>query len=236
MKKIITVLLCMALLCTSLSCGKKEDTKKNEETVAPAEDTAAEEEPYTLISEEDILGQWSVTLDLENSLSILGYTTADLFGDSSPEEVGCTAALELIMNYERDGKGVLILTGEQIDSFFLDVYTAFYGYISDYSVATEMYDMTKEELDKNAYEEYEVSTWPEAMEKELEFLKTQASENPTEDSLSTYTYTIDREKLTVIYEADSTVEIYNMKDSKLVCITSDNTNGDPAVYTYEKVQ
>ena len=130
MKKIITVLLCMALLCTALSCGKKEDIKKNEETVAPAEDTAAEEEPYTLISEEDILGQWSVTLDLENSLSILGYTTADLFGDSSPEEVGCTAALELIMNYEKDGKGVLILTGEQIDSFFLNVYTAFYGYLS----------------------------------------------------------------------------------------------------------
>ncbi|MBR5515177.1 MAG: hypothetical protein IKU52_03125 [Clostridia bacterium] len=230
MKRLTALLLCVIITFSCAACAKdNKNQKKEAEAVKSTEKIIS-------IKEEDILGQWKVTLSLENALSVLGYTLTDLVGDLTAEDIGCNATIDLVFVFEEEGKGALVLTGQQIDSFFLNVYTSFYTYLSDYDVATEMYEKTKTELDEKALDDFGVSGWPAAMEKEIENINTQAKEAPAEDSLSAITYKIDQDRLIVTYEADSTVEIYKMQDSQLVCIKSDNTEGDPSVYTYSKVK
>lgn len=230
MKRILTFLLCLILVFSFCSCsGREEAPKGNANIQNPETETKIE-------SADDIIGEWSVLLSVENALPVFGYTLTDLFGDFTAEEVGCTETLELTMKFEKDGKGSLILTGEEIDSFFLDIYTSFYTYLSDYSVATKYYSMTESELDSNAYDEYGVSGWGEAMQKVIKNFEAEALETPAEDSISDFTYSISEGELTVTYTADSTVEVYTLQNGCLVCIESDNTTGDPAIYTYTRIK
>lgn len=240
MKKLIIVLLTILLTASVCSCGTKMKTPKSDTVESQVQETAdnsADTEEPTAEDEKDFIlaGQWICPLSAEHTVAINGQSLETIMGGFTPEQVGCTSTMNVYLNFKPDGTATFTQKGSELDATMLDLYTSFYEYISDYEIASELYDMDSAHLDYNAHEQYGVTTWPEAMQQVIENMKKQAEESPTGDAVSEIFYTLEGDTLTLTYLSDNTTEVYNLNGNTLTCISTDNFTGDPAVFTYKRI-
>jgi len=232
MKKYIALLLSLILAISLISCSKTKEKKKTDTT----EGTTAEQTDPTEVEGADLLkGRWTCPLSVESTLAINGQTLDILMGDLTPEEIGFDAKMNVYLDFNSDGSATFKQSGSEFDTFMLELYSCFYNYLSDYDIATALYEMDKATLDNNAHDQYGVSTWPEAMQEVIKSMTEQAEANPTPDAVSDITYSYSNGKVTLTYTDDSTVEVYTLNGDTLTCTETDNFNGDASVFTYSRV-
>lgn len=227
MKRLIALFLIFTIVFSFAACFDGDSKAEKKQDAGVTADPEAHL-PY--------VGTWKCTLPLEVALLMNGITASSLFGDYTAEEVGCDSTLDLYFEFKEDKTGSLVQKGTDFDAFFLEIYRDYYTFLSDYETASEVYGISETTLDKNAHDQYGVTTWPEAMDKAYEEMEQNAIEAPANDSVSGIVYSVSGNILTVTYTADSTKDVFEYKNGSLVCTQSDNMNGDVSGYCFTKVE